>query len=278
MNADPETFAFRPREKTRDGFIRVVGGVASAATACGKSSRLPVADALHAERVFIKRLRALLWFARPALPRAVDEEVRETLRMAARSLAGHRDLAVTRTTLEKIGRKTGKPVKRRAVARATRCLGEIAGEREEKAIWSRVRYAATLLRQTAAKIIANTGGQANWPPSAARLKKAVHATHKARKKAQRTQDDADFHAWRKKTKRLLYLTELTAAGASGIPSQGLDKLQTCLGKDHDCVMAERRLKAAPLDHSDRTHVSKLLHHRESRLRKKARKLADRMGL
>ena len=277
MTADSATFAFRPHEKIHEGYIRVLRKISSMAEARGKNSKVPVTESIHDVRVFIKRLRALLWFALPALPEGVEKQVRELLRTAARSLAGQRDLAVTQTTLEKLAR-TKKPGKRVAVARVARHLSLAADETAEKAQRNQTRKAAGILGVAIRKIIAHIGDDAKWPVTSEQMKKAVQATHMAGKKALRTKTDIAFHAWRKKAKRLLYLTELTGSHDRVITQKRLNKLQQYLGDDHDCVMATKRLQAAPVPGSDRRRVAKLLLQREARLRKKARKIARRMDL
>ena len=277
MTADSATFTFSPHEKMREGYIRVLRKISSMAKARGKNSRVPVDEAIHDVRVFIKRLRALLWFARPALPESVEKQVRELLTTAARSLAGQRDLAVTRATLEILA-GTKKLGKRVAVARVARRLSLAADETAEKNLRNQTQKAAGILRQAIAKIIAHTGEDPKWPVASQRIKKAVQATRRAGKKALRTKNDIAFHAWRKKTKCLLYLTELTGSHDHVITQKRLNKLQKHLGDDHDCVMAAQRLRTAPVPASDRRHVSKLLLQRKARLRKKARKIARRMDL
>ena len=277
MTAGSATFAFRPHEKIREGYLRVLRKISSRAKACGKNSRMPVTEAIHDVRIFIKRLRAMLWFARPALPEGVEKKVRELLKTAARSLAGQRDLAVTRTTLQKLA-GTKKPGKRVAVARVARRLSFADDETTGKALRNQTRKAVGILRQAIRKIIAHAGDDAKWPEASERLKKAFQATNKAGKKALWTRKDIAFHAWRKKAKRLLYLTELTGNHDHVITQKRLNKLQKHLGDDHDCVMTAKRLQAAPVPGSDRRRVTKLLLQREARLRKKARKIARRMDL
>ncbi len=278
MTADSDSFAFRPHENISNGYVRVLREISSRARVRGKSSRIPEVEAIHDVRVFIKRLRAMLWFARPALPAAVEKEARERLTTSARLLAGERDLAVARITLERLGRKTEHPGKRVAVARATRCCSQDAGEAGKNTLRNQLKKSSDLLRQTIKDIITNASEDLRWLSPSKRLKKAIQTTHEAGKKAQRTKDDTDFHVWRKKAKRLLYIAELTTDPGHSVAQKQLNKLQTLLGNDHDCVMAAKRLQTAPLPRSDRLHVVKLLRQREARLRKKARKIAHRMGL
>ncbi len=127
-----------------------------------------------------------------------------------------------------------------------------------------------------AQAVERTG---KWPSVAKRTEKAFRVMRKSGKKARRTQADGDFHAWRKKAKRLLYLLEMRDGDATGREKELLErvsKLQSTLGEDHDCVVTAQQLPAPKESRAEARAVTKLLDERRRRLRKKSIKLARRI--
>jgi CHAD domain-containing protein len=95
---------------------------------------------------------------------------------------------------------------------------------------------------------------------------------KSGKKARHTGRDADFHAWRKKAKRLFYHLELTQAKPERRMVRAMKragKLQDTLGAYHDCVVIENQLRQMLPLSPDARRVAGLLEKRKGRLRKKA---------
>jgi hypothetical protein len=67
MASPPLPYTFRPHEKLSHGFVRVLRAISIRARGLTRRSRQPTDESIHEGRLLIKRLRALLWFARPAL-------------------------------------------------------------------------------------------------------------------------------------------------------------------------------------------------------------------
>ncbi len=123
----PLSYALHPDEKISHGFFRVLGEL------CARAKSLPhsgeaMPELTHEGRVLIKRMRALLWFAHPALDDAAYARAKADLRKAANILARQRDLKVTQLTLEKIARKTSKEKERVALKASLESLNHGSAE------------------------------------------------------------------------------------------------------------------------------------------------------
>ena len=281
MPPPPLTYVFPPDETARRGWVRVLSAISVRARGLARRSREPAAESIHDLRLLIKRVRALLWFARPALAAPVAERARTRLRRAARLLAGQRDRAVMQATLEKLAKKASDDRDRAAVAHVFRSLVQdpAAGGAGEKSPRSTLRKAVGILCRAVDELKRRAADRAGWPSPGKRLAKAFHATRKAGKKARRTGKDTDFHAWRKKTKTLLYQLELTQAEPGGRMARVLKRvanLQDTLGAYHDCVVVEEQLRRMlPLPLAAR-RVADLLGKRKVHLRKRACPIARRL--
>jgi CHAD domain-containing protein len=282
MATPPLAYAFRPHEKIRRGFVRVLGEISVWGRGLARRSHEPTGELIHEGRLLIKRVRALLGFARPALGLAAYTRARTRLRRASGLLADQRDLAVTQATLEQLARKA--PPNRRdrvALTQIFRSLvgNSAAGGVPEKALRQTLQKAMGILRLCVKELKGSASDDAAWPSPSGRVAETFRAMLRARKKARRTGKDTDFHTWRKKAKRLLYQLELTQA-APGLRRarvmKRVGKLQDKLGAYHDCVVVEEQLRLkrqrVPLPSSAR-RVLRLLKKRKAALRKKTRKIA-----
>lgn len=276
--ATPEAFTLSWHQKSADSFARVLRRIAAHAQTLIGDTRVSTEDAIHEVRLLIKRIRALLWFARPSIARRVETEARTQLRKAAGLLSGHRDVRAAQTTFDKMLRDVDSARGRKAVestVQALRARNGTSGETPRQTIEKAVKVLCTEIDDFAKAV----EGSATWPSVTKRTEKAFRVMRKSGKKAQRTCADTDFHAWRKKAKRLLYLLELRDGEASRREKrliERVDKLQSTLGDDHDCVVAAQQLHAPVREQPTARAVNKLLDERQRRLRKKSRKLARRI--
>ena len=273
-------YAFQPHEEPRHGFMRVLGEIADRAQILTTRSCEPRVELIHQGRLLFKRLRALLWYGRPALSHAAYTRVRTRLRHAAGLLSDLRDLAVARETLEELGRKSHARARHQAaIAHVLRVLPDhsTAGRKEQIAMRRTLKKAMMMLRQSVSEIKRSAVKGNAWPNPAKRVEKAFLAMRQAEKEAGRTEGDADFHTWRKKAKTFLYLLELTHSKpncrmASFMSRVG--KLQSALGDYHDDVVVEERLRHMTPRTSPARHVILLLARRKTASRKKLGKLAQ----
>jgi CHAD domain-containing protein len=279
MSAAPtEAFTLSWHKQSADSFARLLRRLAARAQSLSGDARFTTEQAIHEVRLLIKRARALLWFARPSLDRTVEAEARTQLRKAAHLLAGQRDIEVAQATFERMLKEVDSSRKREAVEKASQALRERQVAPDTKARQT-VEKAVKVVCAELDEFAQAVESSAKWPSAAKRTEKAFRLMRKTGRKARRTQADADFHAWRKKAKRLLYLLELR----DGDPGrrgerllQRIDQLQSTLGDDHDCVVAAGQIPARNGVRASARAVSKILGKRQRRLRKKSRKLARRI--
>src|SRR5471032_1847617 len=97
----PEAFALSWHKKSADSFARILRRIAAHARSLSGDGRFSAEEVIHEVRLLIKRVRALLWFARPSLARTIEAEARTQLRKASELLAGQRDIKAAQTTFEK---------------------------------------------------------------------------------------------------------------------------------------------------------------------------------
>ena len=281
MNAPPLTYAFQPNEKTKEGFMRILGEIAAQGNELTRAPSSPMEQSIHKGRLLIKRLRALLWFARPVLDEASYVCAKTELRNAAGLLGGHRDLAVARATLEKLKKKTSKLSVREAVAQTLRkmALDKVAGKEADEKLRRSLGEAMGLVSRTIEAVKKNAAEGKTWPTPPERLAKAYRAQIKAGKLARQTGDDNDFHTWRKKAKRLLYQLELSQPVPGKKASKAMkrvEQLQEKLGEYHDDIVVETRLNEQALATPSAKCVLKSLDKQKTHLRKKAHKIALRV--
>jgi len=278
MTLTPLTYAFQPKEKIDEGFVRMLGEMAKRGGELARDSSGPMEEPIHNGRLLIKRLRALLWFVRPALSEESLARAKAELREAAGILGGHRDLAVARATLKRLEKVASTARKRAALKQTYRQLGGTAGEEKttEQALRESLKKAMGIVCRCVLVLKENVARSDCWPSPQERVAKASKAQFKAEKKARRTGDDNAFHEWRKKAKRLFYQLELTQSELGGKLApvmKRVEELQDKLGEYHDDVMVEARLRKAGPPPSTAKSVLKSLDQQKAQLRKKARKIA-----
>ncbi len=271
----PESFTLSWHKQSADSFARILRRIAARAQSLCGDARFSAEEGIHEVRLLIKRVRALLWFARPSLARTVEAEARTQLRKAARLLSGQRDVEAAQATFEKMLEEIDSTGGREVVEKTSQSL-RARHQTPESDVRQNMKKAVKLLCDELDDFAQAVERSGKWPSATKRTEKAFRVMRKTGKKARRTQDDADFHAWRKKAKRLLYLLEMRNGDATRREQRLLERvsqLQSTLGDDHDCVVTAQQLPAPPDARSAARAVVKLLGERQRRLRKKSRKLA-----
>jgi CHAD domain-containing protein len=274
----PLSFALHLDEKISHGFFRVLAELCAHAENLAQSHK-PMSELVHGGRVLIKRTRALLWFARPALDPAAYTRAKSELRKAAQLLASQRDELVTQTTLKALAEKTTRRTHRAALHSTLTIVAKRPGPADRESSRARLANAMKAINRVATWVKKSTAKTAKWPPASKRVIKAFRATRKAEKKAHQSNQDVDFHHWRKKAKRLFYVLELTRTDEATHKHRAVEianQLQEKLGAQQDCVVVEERLRRIPSS-PPQTPVTSLLRKRKKRLRKMSRKIARRLG-
>jgi CHAD domain-containing protein len=239
MSKSPLSYAFHSDEKISRGFLRILGEISREADILAHASQRPIADLIHEERLLIKRTRALLWFARPALTKVSYQKAKTQARKAAGLLAAQRDFTAMQITLGKLARKTSKNLFKKLLAKTE------AGRMSELPLRKTFRKSVKILLDAIEDLKHSAATQAKWPSVSRRVEQAFHAMRKAEKRARRRKSNSDFHEWRKKSKLLLYLVELAHPKPTRRFAHRLKrvaKLQEKLGAYHDCVVVESRFR------------------------------------
>lgn len=275
------SLAFQPDEAVEKGFVRILEQLAGCAAVIAPRSPRKLADSVHNARVLIKRLRAYLWFAKPAFSLSELTQAKSSFQVASHLLAAQRDLVVTRSILQMLSRKTSNITYRKTLIRLSRNSSGTAilhGETIQT-----LGQVAAILLQTIKEIIARVKVHSQWPATSDRMTQAFDATKKAGKRALKHDDPAQFHVWRKRAKRLLYLLQLTQTAPCKPPVRLLERvdvLQEKLGDYHDSVVVQDHLQKKTPDKATPLlvrHSVNLLKKRKRHLREDVRKIAKQIN-
>jgi CHAD domain-containing protein len=142
---------------------------------------------------------------------------------------------------------------------------------------------AAIILQTIKEIIAHVKVHSQWPATSDRMTQAFHATKKAGERALKRDDPGQFHVWRKRAKRLLYLLQLTQTVPCKRTArllERIDELQEKLGDYHDSVVVQDHLQKKTPDKATPLlvrHSVNLLEKRKRHLREDVRKIAKQLN-
>ncbi len=279
--AVPPFLVFHPNEAAAEGFVRILEQLAGRAAGIVPRSPRKLADSVHNARVLIKRLRAYLWFAKPAFSSSEMTQAKSSLQRASHLLAAQRDLVVTRSILQMLSRKTHNLPYRKTLIRLSRNstgTAIIHGKTVQT-----LRHVAAILHETIKEMEAHVKSHSQWPVTSYRMTQAFHATKKVGERALKHDDPGQFHVWRKRAKRLLYLLQLTQTAPCKRTARLLervDELQEKLGDYHDSVVVQDHLqKEAPDKATPQLvrHSVNLLEKRKRHLREDVREIAKQIN-
>lgn len=204
-------------------------------TAPEGTDRAQAALGIHEARKAVKRLRALLRLSRGPMGAAYAEED-QALRDLNRGLSALRDADAALEALERLAAHTGDPA--------------LAGLREQLAVEG--PDPAPGLHEAAAALARMTDRVRLWPLGTrwralrGGFRRTYSRGRQAWRRARRTRDTEDLHAWRKEVKHLGFqLRVLRAAwpGALDAWAAELGQLADWLGDDHDLAVLTERLSA-----------------------------------
>jgi len=275
------SLAFHPNEAVEKGFVRILEQLAGCVAVIVPRSPRKLADSVHNARVLIKRLRAYLWFAKPVFSLSERTQAKSSFQVASHLLAAQRDLVVTRSILQMLSRKTRNLPYRKALIRLSRNSNGTANIHGKTV--QPLRQVAAILHKTIKEMEAHVKSHSQWPVTSDRMTQAFHSTKKAGKRALKHDDPAQFHVWRKRAKRLLYLLQLTQTAPCKPPVRLLERvdvLQEKLGDYHDSVVVQDHLqKKAPDKATSQLvrHSVNLLEKRKRHLREDVRKIAKQIN-
>lgn len=180
----------------------------------GKSAEEPV----HVARKSIKKMRAALRLAEEMAPARLIDAVGHALRDAAHALGPLRDHLVLAETARALAPRREKAPPEPEPPAATPLLKRASG---------RLRQAAGHLSRLIDAGFDEKGVEAG-------LRRLYKRAAQRMDKACKSQSDEDLHAWRRRSKDLLYVLELIEAPAGLVKK--FDKLTSRLGDDHDLAV------------------------------------------
>jgi len=231
--------------------VKHVAGDQLGGAAAGLEDPRDPAEAVHDARKRIKKTRALLRLARPAMRADAFRAYNRELRDQGRALSGTRDADALAETVDELAEHNTRRVKR-AHFMAVRGRFVAGAELPEHRVDELAR------------------GVDHWPLggiSSATVRDALTTTYRrGRKAAAKPPTTENLHEWRKRVKDLWYQARLLRIKRLARDAKVLSKL---LGSDHDLALLSSELP--PGD-----PLQPLISDRRADLQKQARKLGERV--
>lgn len=279
------SYALDPGEHVPDGIRRIARAqLELARDDLASAPPRKEAEAVHATRKRLKRLRACVRLARDAVGEETYERENDAFRAAAHELSAGRDAHVLLATLEELRERFGEELP----GRATGPLRERLEAERDAAVPSRdderVDAVLTALREAHERTPAWTFDGAGFDALSAGLRRIYRRGRKRMRAARKDPSAENLHEWRKRVKDLWHATQvLHAARPKRMQrlAKRAHKLADLLGDGHDLQMLRDYVTARPelFEHAD--HAQALLaviDRRSDALRDKAlkrgRKLYD----
>lgn len=232
-------------ESPRKALRRIVRDQIDKARADLGGDREP-AEAVHAIRKRLKRLRALLRLARDGMDRAAVDRENRRLRDAARPLSEARDAAVLVAAFEALVERSGDLGHPDAVAAVRSALGEREADASRRLLGD--GSALDTLGDDLDRAREELGGPAfdgvRWPTLRDGLRRIYRAGRRAFRAALDAPTDEGLHEWRKRVKDLahaLAVVEPIRPGAIRRRADRAGDLADTLGDDHDLAVLRKTL-------------------------------------
>jgi CHAD domain-containing protein len=237
----------------------------------------PKLEAVHNVRKEIKKLRSVLRLTRGEIGKKTFRRHNATLRKAADLLTAFRDAQVKLSALENLAKHfrhklPAHPFPTIKIALQKNCRAE------EKKLGRSIKSLKDILRESKQELDDLKIKSKGWKAIAPGLKKIYSNGQKAFAMARRKSSDENFHEWRKRVKdlwhqlRLLYLARPNRLNHE---VDGLEKLGTLLGDDHDLFMLKAFVTGRFLKAEEAEALGKLTRSRQKELRSAALKLGWR---
>jgi len=243
---DKKRFAFtlKPGESLGPGLLRVIDALVQSVGDRGAAPTPGQGEAVHAIRITIKRLRAILRLVRPGIGETIFEQENARLRKAAHRLSLARVRQVARRTLLALSLSN----KHEQEAAATVLAGLEAATDPETSVEQAIRRVASNLQQTRRNLHRLRIAETDWNIVEAGLRAVYRQGRRLMMIAFADGADEAFHKWRIRVKNLYYelqlLEPVCKKRTERIPSL-LKELQEKIGEDHDLVVLKSQLRKAP---------------------------------
>ena len=243
----------------------------------------PVA-AVHEARKHLKKTRALLRLARPALGRQAYRSENDALREAGLALSGRRDADVLVETASKLAEHAAGRLPADVFAQLRDALqAEAAAGGGDDGGVPELATVLETLRAAELRVADWPLDDADWETPIAGLARAYARGRKAFAVARATPSPELLHDWRKRAKDLWYHQRLLTPvwpGVLGAQADEAHALTELLGDDHDLAgLAERLVAPTPLPpavDAERGALLALVEQRSGELRAAATQLGRRV--
>jgi CHAD domain-containing protein len=279
------SYRLRADEHVADGIRRIARGRLDAAhdQLDGASGR-GLAEAVHATRKDLKRLRAGLRLSRDALGAQTYERENTAYRMAGRRLSGARDAHVLTETLDALVARAGDELAPgladglRDRLRAEHEQAQAALREDDTLVARTLGELAEARTRTAAWTLSEDGFAALEPG----LRRIYRRGRRSLRVAAKDPTDEHLHEARKRTKDLWHATQLVRPAAPKKLkrlARRAHRLAGLLGDDHDLAVLRDHVRAHPqcfADEADQEALLAVLHRRRAALQRRAVKLGRKV--
>jgi len=237
-------FTLKPGESLGPGLLRVIDALVQSVGDRGAAPTPGQGEAVHAIRITIKRLRAILRLVRPGIGETIFEQENARLRKAAHRLSLARVRQVARRTLLALSLSN----KHEQEAAATVLAGLEAATDPETSIEQAIRRVASNLEQTRRNLHRLRIAETDWNIVEAGLRAVYRQGRRRMMIAFADGADEAFHKWRIRVKNLYYELQLLEPVCKKRTERFLSllkELQEKIGEDHDLVVLKSQLRKAP---------------------------------
>jgi CHAD domain-containing protein len=254
---------FDVSESLDQAFARVAAEEAAAVRAA-----LAIADdieeAVHRARRNIKRVRALLRLARPALGKRFAR-ANHAWRDAAYMFAGERDSAVALRSFDRVAQTCHDDLPPEKVAAIRECLMASAAEADQ------LHTSSADATKAALDLAESATARLEWPRGRADLeaglRRAQQRLRQSWKRARRQTDAENMHEWRKRLKDVAAQTGLLRNVLSKQAARRrveMQELAEVLGEEHDLAILCRKLDELGPSRGTKTARDRLMRAAEQR--------------
>ena len=277
---------FRAGESVRDGLVRVASELIGRAVSRIEFGGKNRAEDLHQVRLTVKRLRASLRMVRPVIGKAFFGRENRRLKKVADHLSLLRDAVVSRRTLLKLAGNHSIKQDRKAVALVLARIAEqgpASGQFRERC--------ETALHQVVGSLVEAADNFQNmlilaeeWEAIGLGLHNAYREARDRMSRAARSDQEEEFHDWRKEMKYLYYELQMVQPAwpeRLGTMLRRLKKLEEKLGKVHDFAGLRNMLEESPRRYGGRRAVKRVvacLDRQSTRLRRQSQALGKKLFL
>jgi CHAD domain-containing protein len=201
-------------------------------------------EAVHGARKAVKKERALLRMARPAMPSAQRSAENAALRDAVRGLSATRDEAVIVETFDQLAERFVGQVPEKTFSAVRERLVQPHAARA--GAHGQARRAAQKLASVRARIDDWAIDGRGWRTVGGGLDRTYRRGRNALRRARRERSDASLHDARKRVKDLWYelrlLSEVCGPAVGGQAKEA-HRVADLLGDDHDLAVLRSRIEA-----------------------------------